>query len=87
MAAAGQLAALAMAPPPEAPLRQRSRAGQLWDWANEALAEDWQFNVEFDRYGEWADFLAARCKCTQLAASLFAARRPGSRAPVPYLRS
>lgn len=48
MAAAGQLVALAMAPPPEAPLRRR--AGRVWDWANEALAEDWQFNVEFDRY-------------------------------------
>ena len=85
MAAAGQLVALAMAPPPEAPLRRR--AGRVWDWANEALAEDWQFNVEFDRCGEWADLLAAHCKCKQLAASLFAARRPSSRAPVPYLRS
>ncbi|PRW44962.1 permease urea carboxylase system [Chlorella sorokiniana] len=23
---------------------------QAWDWANEALAEDWQFSLEFDRY-------------------------------------
>lgn len=32
-----------------APCGLRHRAGRAWDWANEALAEDWQFNVEFDR--------------------------------------
>lgn len=38
----------AVAAPPAA-RGMRHRAVQAWDSVNEALAEDWQFNVEFDR--------------------------------------
>ncbi len=56
VAAAGQphTAPPPMAPPPMAPqgpLTVRRRVARAWDWANQALAEEWQFNVEFDRCG------------------------------------
>lgn len=43
------LSVAADAAPPAAHLDLRHQAMRAWDWANEALAADWQFSMEFDR--------------------------------------